>query len=107
MALAKLAGVDPVHISTEGLGRDRSQRNPYQRPPERRSGRTRFLAATVPARDPETCEVDYVIDDTGALTAILVRDVLTGDLLARVESADLSSLGGEEAASGLLYERRG
>lgn len=107
MALTKLTAVDPVHISTEGLGRDRSQRNPYQRQPVRRPARARFLAATVPGHDPETCEVDYVLDETGVLTAILVRDLGTGEVLARVESNDLSTLGGDEAASGLLYERRG
>jgi hypothetical protein len=61
----------------------------------------------VPSREAETCEVDYVLDATGVLSAILVRDVLTGEVLARVEPGELRSLGGDEGASGLLYERRG
>ena len=107
MALNKLAAVDPVHISSEGIGRERPHQHPHQRKPIPRQSRNRFLAATVPSREPDTCEVDYVIDGDGLLTAILVRDIATGVVLARVESNDLRDLGGEDAASGLLYERRG
>jgi hypothetical protein len=106
MALTRLAGVEPVHISTEAMGRERQQQNAYPRKSVRRPARARFLAATVPSRDADTCEVDYVLDETGVLTAILVRDIVSGEVLARVESSELRSLGGDEATSGLLYERR-
>ena len=66
-----------------------------------------LIAALAPGRLPETCEVDYVVDAQGMMVAVLVRDLSTGEVIARINAEDLWQLGTEEAAGGLLLERRG
>jgi hypothetical protein len=109
MADLRLAAIDPIHTSTEAVAwgqpgrRDRDQ----QQPRRQKSARERLVAVLAPSRAPETCEVDYVVDATGIMVAILVRDVSTGEVIARINAADLWRLASEDAAGGLLVERRG
>ena len=104
----KLARVDTVHTVTEAVRQDGQRRQPRREPnPRARSPRGRLLATLYPAGDPETCEVDYVVDATGVLTAILVRDIATGAVLSRISARDLGTLQAAGDGAGLLYERRG
>jgi len=104
----KLARVDTVHTVTEAVRQDGQRRQPRREPnPRARSPRARLLATLYPAGDPETCEVDYVVDATGVLTAILVRDSSTGAILSRIPARELSALQGDSDSAGLLYEQRG
>ena len=104
----KLAAVTPARIAPEATAWDgRGQRGPYERPKRQRTARERLVAALAPGREPESCEVDYVVDGKGLMVAVLVRDVTTGEVIARINAEDLWQLGSEEAAGGLLLERRG
>lgn len=109
MADLRLAAIDPVHTSTEAVGWGQSGRRgrDQQQPRRQKSTRERLVAMLAPSRAPETCEVDYVVDATGIMVAILVRDVSTGEVIARITADDLWRLASEEAAGGLLVERRG
>jgi hypothetical protein len=104
----RLAGIDPVHIATAAAYRDgRGNAGAYKRPPRQRTARERLVAALAPGREPESCEVDYVVDAKGLMVAVLVRHVATGEVVARINAEDLWQLGSEEAAGGLLLERKG
>jgi hypothetical protein len=108
MADLRLAGVDRVRLSSAMVAADgRREGGGYQRPRRQPSSRERLLAAVAPGREPETCEVDYVVDAQGMMVAVLVRDVSNGEVIARIEAADLWQLGNQEAAGGLLLERKG
>ena len=108
MADLRLAGVDPVHIAASPAYRDgRGSAGAYKRPPRQRTARERLVAALAPGREPESCEVDYVVDAGGLMVAVLVRDVSTGEVIVRINAEDLWQLGSEEAAGGMLLERRG
>lgn len=109
MADLRLAAIDPVRTSTEAVGwgqHDRRGRD-QQQPRRQKSARERLVAMLAPSRAPETCEVDYVVDATGIMVAILVRDVATGEVIARIKGDELWRLASQEAAGGLLVERRG
>jgi hypothetical protein len=41
------------------------------------------------------------------MVAVLVRDMSNGEVIARIEAQDLWQLGADEAAGGLLLERKG
>ncbi len=104
----KLAAITPARIAPEAAVWDgRGQRGAYERPKRQRSAKERLVAVLAPGREPETCEVDYVVDARGLMVAVLVRDVSTGGVIARINAEDLWQLGSEEAAGGLLLERKG
>ena len=108
MADLRLAAIDPIRVTADAVVADgRGRGNPYQRQPRKRTARERLVAALAPGRAPETCEVDYVVDAQGMMVAVLVRDVATGEVIARINAGDLWQLGAEEATGGLLLERRG
>lgn len=108
MADLRLAAIDPIRIATDSAAWGGANRNgAYQRPKPKRTARERLVAALAPGRAPETCEVDYVVDAQGMMVAVLVRDLSTGEVIARINAEDLWQLGTEEAAGGLLLERRG
>jgi hypothetical protein len=108
MADLRLASIDHVHLAAESAAwNGRGRQAAYQRPQPRKSARERLVAVLAPGRQPETCEVDYVVDGEGMMVAVLVRDVSTGEVIARINAEDLWQLGPEEAAGGLLLERRG
>ncbi|HMO53057.1 MAG TPA: hypothetical protein PJ994_01010 [Tepidiformaceae bacterium] len=110
MADLRLAAIDPIRTTTESVAwGQRNGSSAYQRQPQRREkdARARLVAMLAPSREPETCEVDYVVDGEGMMVAILVRDLTTGEVIARIQAEDLWRLASEEAAGGLLVERRG
>lgn len=108
MADLKLTAIDRVRLTSDGVSRDgRGHPWTYQRPRRPRTSRERLLAVVAPGHQPEACEVDYVVDANGMMVALLVRDVPTGEVIARINAEDLWQLGPEEAAGGLLLERRG
>lgn len=108
MADLRLTAVDRVSFAASSVATDgRGHQGAYQRPKQKRSSRARLVAAVAPGRDPESCEVDYVVDAEGTMVAVLVRDVVTGEVIARINAEDLWQLGSEEAAGGILLERKG
>ena len=108
MADLRLAAIDRVSFASQSVPPDGRGRNgAYPRPKRQRSARERLIAALAPGRLPETCEVDYVVDAQGMMVAVLVRALSTGEVIARINAEDLWQLGTEEAAGGLLLERRG
>ena len=108
MADLRLTAIDHIHIATDSAAWDgRGHRGAYERPKRQRSVRERLVAALAPGREPETCEVDYVVDGAGIMVAVVVRDLSTGEVIARINAEDLWQLGSQEAAGGLLLERRG
>lgn len=109
MADLRLTAIDPIHTAPERVDwgqHDRRGRDQEQ-PRRQKSARERLVSMLAPSHAPETCEVDYVVDSAGIMVAILVRDVATGDVIARIKADDLWRLAGDEAAGGLLVERRG
>lgn len=108
MADLRLPSIDHVHFATESAAwNGRGRQNGYEKKQPRKTAKQRLVAALAPGRQPETCEVDYVVDSQGMMVAVLVRDVSTGEVVARINAGDLWQLGPEEAAGGLLLERRG
>lgn len=104
----RLAAIDSVRLSSAMSARDgRRGQGDYPAPRRKQSARERLVAVLAPGRSLETCEVDYVVDASGMMVAVLVRDVTTGEVVARMAAEDLWQLGAEEAAGGLLLERRG
>ncbi|GIW19271.1 MAG: hypothetical protein WHT63_10080 [Tepidiforma sp.] len=105
----RLEGIAPVGISPApaswGQGGGRDRRMP--RPRQEGGNRERMIRMLAPGHDPGTLELEYVVDHEGMMVAIQVRDARTGDVIARVRAEDLWRLASEEAAGGLLLERRG
>ena len=108
MAEIRLAAVTPVRMSPGMVSADgRQGHGGYAKPRRQPSTRERLIATLAPGRNPETTEVDYVVDAEGMMVAVLVRDAQTGEVFARIEAQDLWQLGADEAAGGLLLERKG
>ncbi len=108
MADLRLGAIDRVRLSTGSIGQEGRDRGAgHQRPRRERSARERLVAALAPGRQPEACEVDYVVNASGMVVAVLLRDVPTGEVIARINAEDLWKLGAHEAAGGLLLERKG
>ncbi len=108
MADLRLAAIDPVRLSAGAVWADgRQSGGTYSRTPRKKSAKDRLVQALAPGRTAESCEVDYVVDANGMMVAVLVRDVSTGEVIARIEAQDLAQLGADEATGGLLLERKG
>ena len=107
MADLRLTAIDPVRLAAGRVWADGRQGGGKRGNQPRPSGKARLVQALAPGRPVETCEVDYVVDAQGLMVAVLVRDVSTGEVIARINAEDLWQLGSEEAAGGLLLERKG
>lgn len=108
MADLRLAAIDPVRLSAGAVWADgRQSGGTYSRTPRKKSAKERLVQALAPGRTAESCKVDYVVDANGMMVAVLVRDVSTGEVIARIEAQDLAQLGADEATGGLLLERKG
>ncbi|GIW13408.1 MAG: hypothetical protein KatS3mg062_0847 [Tepidiforma sp.] len=105
----RLAGIEPVRISPASVawGPPGKQERRQPRPRREDAGRERMVRMLAPGHDPATLELEYVVDQEGMMVAVQVRDAVTGDVVARVRAEDLWRLASEEAAGGLLLERRG
>ncbi len=105
----RLGGVEPARLTPAavdwGQGNQRQRRE--QPPRGEGSSRDRMVRMLAPGHDPGTLELEYVVDQEGMMVAVQVRDRVTGELVARVRAEDLWRLASEEAAGGLLLERRG
>jgi len=103
-----LASVAPVSIGVHQATWDQAGSHPrhqYRQP--RRNARQRLLAAILPARDPETCDVACEFDAHGELEGVVVRDVASGHVIARVSARQIAQLSEVSDQRGLLFERRG
>ncbi|MBE7520146.1 MAG: hypothetical protein HS107_12990 [Thermoflexaceae bacterium] len=108
MADLKLTNVEPVRIRTEATHwEQRRSRDQYQQRERRRAPRERLLAAILPGRTPETCEFLADLNQDGEPVGIVVRDVATGRVLARVTNEQLARFDSAGAPGGLLFERKG
>ena len=108
VAEIRLARIEPVGVAlgrTEwDQNRRQGSRDSRQKRPTRHANLVRSL---LPGRDPESCEVDYIVNATGGVVAVVIRDSQSGQELARVPASALSSLGGDRPSSGLLFEMKG
>ncbi|MEO8538881.1 MAG: hypothetical protein ABI577_04010 [bacterium] len=107
MADLRLAAIDPVRLSSAMVAADGRRGNGGYAAPRRKTAKERLVSALAPGRSAEACEVDYVVDANGVMVAVLVRDVSSGEVIARIEAENLWQLGAEEATGGLLLERKG
>lgn len=107
MAELRLARIDPVHIALEGARWE--QRRQPRRDGERQTGtpHERLIAAAAPGVDPDSCEVDYVLDGEGNLKYVIIHERASGRELARIAPEALGHLTASGEARGLLFERRG
>jgi hypothetical protein len=102
----KLARIDPVRLTTEGTRWEQRQGRGRSRHPGRAtSARSRLLAALLPGRDPETCDVALDVDPAGVPVGLVVRDAGTGEVLLRL-SLDQVERTGCAGQGGLFFERR-
>jgi hypothetical protein len=105
----RLDGIEPVRMSPASVawGQQGKQERRQPRPRREDAARERMLRMLAPGHEPGTLDLEYVVDQEGMMVAIQVRDRGTGDVVARVRAEDLWRLASEEAAGGLLLERRG
>ena len=105
----RLESIDPVRLSPAPASWGQGRRQDRPKPSARGTSgsRQRMIQMLAPGHDPATLELEYVVDHAGMMVAIQVRDTATGDVIARVRAEDLWRLASEEAAGGLLLERRG
>ena len=108
MTTPRLDPIDRIYIPTERTAWEQPRRRPaYPRAGSKATPRQRLVESALPGTDPDTCEVDMVLDADGLLTAIIIRSLASGEELKRLSPDDLASIGGQAGASGMLVERRG
>jgi hypothetical protein len=108
MADIRLARIAPVGIAMGRTEWGQHRRQDGQNPPRKRPGaQAHLLSLLLPERDPETCELDYVVNAAGDVVALVIRDASSGQELARVPASSISSLAGGRPSSGLLFEMKG
>lgn len=108
MSTPRLEAVERVHIPAERTAWEQPRRRPaYAAMPSNRRPKHRLVESVLPGHDPETCEVDMVLDESGNLTAIVIRNLASGEELTRLSTADLALIGTHSIGGGLLVERRG
>ncbi len=104
----KIGRIEPARVSP---GRTEWNKDRRQSRQDARQGRSSsyhaLLASILPGRDPDTCEIDYAVNEQGDLVAVIVRDTRSGAVIARVPAGILANLGARQSAAGLLFERRG
>ena len=104
----RLGRIEPVGVAMGRTEWGQHRRRDGQHPPKKRpSPHSHLVSLLLPQRDPETCELDYVVNIAGDVVALVIRDVRNGKELLRVPSSSIASLAGGRASSGLLFELRG
>lgn len=105
----RLDGIEPVRMAPASVAWGQQEKRERREPPARRddAARDRMIRMLAPGHDPGSLELEYVVNEEGMMVAIQVRDRATGEVVARVRAEDLWRLASEEAAGGLLLERRG
>jgi len=100
--------VEPVRIRSEATRWEQQRSRDQQQPRERRSsGRERLLAAILPGTPPGTCEFLVDLDEAGEPAGILVRDLASHRVLARMSNERLARLDASGTPGGLFVERKG
>ncbi|MBA4181389.1 MAG: hypothetical protein C0506_12430 [Anaerolinea sp.] len=108
MTTPRLEAIDRTQMALERTAWEQPRRRPAAPGDRRKNGpRQRLVESALPGTDPETCEVDMVLDADGIFIAIVIRSLDSGEELKRLSTADLAAIGGHSGASGLLVERRG
>jgi len=108
-----MAGITVARVEPVSRGVHETQwgsaggRHGHQRRPARPGVRRQVIAAVLPGRDPEACELTCAIGADGELTGLLILDSVTGEPLARLTLAQLEDIGSRTDARGLFFERRG
>lgn len=108
MGPLRLEAIEHIHIPAERAAWEQSargRRSPAL--PAKRKPRERLVEALLAGTDPETCEVEMLLDDAGLLTAVVIRDLSSGAVLARVDPVELASFEAAAGDGGILLERRG
>lgn len=108
MNTLRLEAVERIHIPAERAAweqQGRSRHGPAL--PPKRKPRERLVEAVLAGTDPETCEVEMVLDDKGLLLAVVIRDRASGAVLARVGPKEIASFEATAGDGGMLLERRG
>lgn len=105
----RLDGIEPVRMAPASVAWGQQGKRERREPPARRddAARDRMIRMLAPGHGPGSLELEYVVNEEGMMVAIQVRDRATGEVVARVRAEDLWRLASEEAAGGLLLERRG
>jgi len=108
MSTLRLEAVERIHIPADrAAGDQRGPRYPHPVPLSKRKPRERLVEATLAGTDPETCEIEMVLDEFGVMVAVVIRDIGSGAVLARVDANVLAALEATEGDGGMLLERRG
>lgn len=108
MNTTRLDAVERIHLPTERTAWDHPGRGPRGRAfPPKRKPRERLVEAALAGTDPETCEVEMVLDEAGLLVAVVIRDLASGAVLARVDPKELATFEAAAGDGGILLERRG
>lgn len=108
MSTLRLEGVERIHIPTERTSWEQAGRGRQGSPlPRRPKPRERLVEAALAGTDPETCEVEMLLDAEGLLLAVVIRDLASGAVLARVDPKELASFEATAGDGGMLLERRG
>jgi hypothetical protein len=104
----RLERVEPVRIRTEATHWEQRRSRDHQQPKERRqSARERLLADILPGSTPETCEFLVDVNENGEPIGIVVRDIATGSVLARMSNERLARLDTAGTPGGLFFESKG
>ena len=108
MSTLRLEAIERIHIPAERAAWDQPGRR-YPKPlqPSKRKPRERLIEATLAGTDPETCEIEMVLNESDVMVAVVIRDLASGAVLARVEANVLAALEATEGDGGMLLERRG
>lgn len=108
MADLRLTRIEPVGVAMGRTEWDHQRRRDGEKPPKKRpSAQAHLVSVLLPQRDPETCELDYVVNIAGDVVALVIRDVMSGQELLRVPASSIASLAAGSGSSGLLFEMRG
>ena len=108
MNTLRLEPVERVHIPAERTAWEQQARARHgQEVPPKRKSRERLVETLLAGTDPDTCEVEMVLDGAGILVAVVIRDLASGAELVRVDPKELASFEATAGDGGMLLERRG
>src|SRR3954452_21966897 len=102
MADFTLRPIDPIHVATDDVHRDRSYQDQSRRNPRRQP---EAEGGGAPAKAERIVECQY--DEAGDFEGLDVRDRATGRLLGHYSMAEIQRLKAEARGVSQLFERRG
>ena len=108
MHTGRLEPVERIHVLAERAAWGHSPRGYHGRAlPQKRKPRERLIDAALAGTDPDTCEVEMLLDSEGSLVAVVVRDIASQAILVRLDPAQLATIEAATGDGGMLLERRG